>query len=112
MKTIVIILMVLPTSVLADINYFRVAANTTLVIDMLQTVEISKNDSFYETNDILGRYPDEREVYTYFAGVILLTNVIGEVLPDPYGDYFYLSVAVVQTNQIAENYMVGVRISF
>lgn len=96
----------------ADINWYRVAANTTLTIDWLQTREISRNDDFYETNRILGEQPSSSDVDKYFAASILLTNIIGEILPGKYGDYFYLTVAIIETKVVAKNYTLGIRIKF
>ena len=95
-----------------DINWFRVAANTALVADWLQTREVVASDYVYETNGLLGEQPSQAEVNRYFVASILLTNVIGELLPNNYGNYFYLTVAVVETSAVIEGYRVGVRVEF
>lgn len=100
------------SNVSADTNWYRVAANTGLVVDMFQTVAIAKDPNRIEGNPILGEHPEVDDVYKYFLVSMLLMNVAGELLPKPYGDYLYLSVAVVQTTVISHNHRVGVRISF
>lgn len=110
-KLILLIFLFSP-SVYADTNWIRVAANTTLVIDMLQTADIAKDPDIVETNPILGAHPEANDVYKYFITTILITNFLGEMLPEPYGDYLYLSVAVVQTKVIRNNYLIGVKLEF
>jgi len=111
-KYLPIILLLFSAPLSAETNWYRVAANTTLAIDWLQTHEIIKNDSFYETNKILGKYPSENELNKYFISSILLINIIGETLPKKYSDYFYITVAVVETKVTFNNYRFGVRIKF
>jgi len=111
-KYLPIILLLFSAPLSAETNWYRVAANTTLVADWLQTHEIAKNDNFYETNHILGKHPLSGAVNRYFISSILLTNIIGELLSDKYSDYFYISVAVVETKVVLDNYRVGVRIKF
>jgi hypothetical protein len=103
------ILLLFAAPLSAETNWYRVAANTTLVVDWLQTHEIAKNNNYYETNKILGKHPSTGDVNRYFMSSILLTNIIGELLPK-YSDYFYIAVAVVETKIILNNYVIGIRI--
>ena len=96
----------------AETNWYRVTANSLLFVDMLQTVEISKNERFHEKNPILGTQPTEREVYQYFAMATLLVNLIGESIPDEHRDNFYIATAVVQSKVVFENIQLGVKIKF
>jgi hypothetical protein len=98
--------------VAAETNWHRVAANSLLFVDMLQTVEISKNNKFIEANKVLGKHPTEREVYQYFALATVLVNVIGETLPEKYSDVFYISASVVQIATVCHNIRAGVKIRF
>ena len=115
MKSLVLTLALLASSfpvIADDINWYRVTANSLLFVDMLQTVEISKNDKFEESNRALGKNPTEAEVYQYFIASTLLINVIGESLPDRYSDIFYISVSAIQINFINQNMNIGVKIRF
>ena len=95
-----------------DFNWYRVAANTTLVADWLQTRSLTASDDYYETNGLLGEQPTQASVNRYFAASILLTNIIGEVLPGDYDNYFYLTIAVVEARVITHNYAIGIRVEF
>jgi hypothetical protein len=118
MKSLVLTLALLAISfpVIADdedINWYRVTANSLLFVDMLQTVEIAKNDNFYEKdNFILGAQPSEREVYQYFILATVIVNVIGETIPEKYSNIFYIATSVVQIKAINQNIQLGVKIRF
>ena len=104
--------LIFPFCANADTNWYQVAANTTLVADWLQTREIASYDYPDEENPILGERPSQAEVNRYFLASTVLTNVVGELLPKEYSDYFYLTVAVVETKVVLGNYAIGVRIKF
>ena len=92
-----------------DFNYYRLAANTTLAADWIQTREIARNPNYYETNPLLGKYPSQNDVNKYFIASIAITNVVGELLPPKLGNYFYFSVAAVETVQVTKNMRIGVQ---
>jgi hypothetical protein len=117
MKSLVLTLALLAISfpVVADdedINWYRVTANSLLFVDMLQTVETSKNDKYMEDNKILGTHPTEREVYQYFILATVIVNVVGETIPKKYSNIFYIATSVVQIKAINQNIQVGVKIRF
>ena len=116
MKSLVLTLALLASSfpvIADDINWYRVTANSLLFVDMLQTVEISKNDKFEEKdNFVLGATPSEKEVYQYFILATVLVNVIGETIPNKYSDIFYISASAVQLKVINQNIQLGVKIRF
>jgi len=111
-KYLPIVLLLFSTSLSAEPNGHRVAANATLIVDWLQTHKIAGSNDFYETNPILGKYPSSGDVNRYFISTMLLTNIVGELLPCRYSDYFYISIAVVETKVILNNYSLGIRINF
>jgi hypothetical protein len=96
----------------AETNWYRVTANSLLVVDMLQTVEISKNDNFIELNKVLGEQPTEREVYQWFLLTIIRNNFIGELLPKKYSNIFYTNVALTHFEALDTGIQLGVKIKF
>ena len=96
----------------ADTNWYRVAANTSLVADWAQTRYIAASADHFEKNPIMGRNPSDNDVNKYFITAIILNNVIGELLPPQWGNAFYIGVAVVQTHTVLRNYSLGVRFKF
>jgi hypothetical protein len=108
-----ILLSLLSGPVAAETNWYRVTANGLLFVDMLQTVEISKNDKFYEKDNwVLDTHPSEQKVYQYFILAGVLVNVIGETIPDKYSDMFYISTSAVQIKVVNQNIQLGVKIKF
>ena len=96
----------------AETNWYQVAANTALVADWAQTRYITDSDDFYEKNPILGHYPSDNDVNKYFITSLILTNLIGELLPETQSNWFYVTVAVVETAQVTLNYSIGIRMKF
>jgi hypothetical protein len=96
----------------AETNWYRVSANTPIIIHWMQTIEISKNDNFIEGNRYLGPYPSESDVNKFFIMSLLFINITGELLPKRYSKYFYLNFAILRTKTVVRNYEFGVRINF
>ena len=112
MKTAYLLLL-LPLTCNADVNWYQVSANTLLAADWLQTRNIADNPAYCEKNNILGEYPSRKEVDTYFITSIVLVNAIGSyVLPEKYSDMFYLTVATIQGRTVLRNYQLGVKFKF
>jgi hypothetical protein len=112
MKYILIVLALFAGPVAAETNWYRVAANGLLFVDMLQTVEISRNDNFYELNKVLGPHPTEREVYQWFVATLIRNNLIGELLPKKYSNIFYTNVALTHLDAVDQNIQFGINIKF
>ena len=96
----------------ADTNWWRVSANTALIADMAQTVEIAKNPDYYETNWALNREPSVDEVYKFFLVKALLMNIAGANLPEKYRDYLYIAMTGLHTEAVLSNYAIGIRMRF
>ena len=96
----------------ADTNWFRVAANTAITADWLQTRHIAASPDYKENNKVLGKYPSDNDVNKYFIASLVLTNLIGELLPETQSNWFYATVAVVETAQVTLNYSIGIRMKF
>jgi hypothetical protein len=112
MKYILIVLALFAGPVAAETNWHRVTANSLLFVDMLQTVEISRNDKFVETNKYLGKHPTEREVYEWFLLSIIGNNLVGELLPTKYSDIYYTSVSLEHLDAVDQNIQFGINIKF
>jgi hypothetical protein len=97
-------------------NAAWIAANTLIVADWAQTRYSADNpDRFYEeglAENFIGMYPETREVNQYFASAIILTNLIGYILPEEYKGMFYVGVASFQANTVQSNNEIGVRMKF
>jgi len=108
MKTLFIILMLSFTS--AEASEWQIASNTLLVADWLQTLQIveRRSDGYYETNPILGDYPNRGSVNLYFLMAITLNNLIGKDL----GDGWYMGVTVVQIGAVGHNFQAGLTLGF
>src|SRR4051812_21600585 len=57
------------------------AAETSLVMDALQTLDIKNHAAFIEKNPILGMAPSDGAVVAYFAGTMVATAALWYVLP-------------------------------
>lgn len=51
-------------------------------LDYLQTSEIVENDSYYELNPVLGKYPSQANVNQWFATMSVAHYAISCYLPD------------------------------
>lgn len=93
-------------------NFSHVAANALIVADWNQTLEISSNDKYYETNNILGKYPKKSEVNRYFISCLALYNGVYYILPDKYKTYYSSSIVGLQAYYVAHNYNLGIKVKF
>jgi hypothetical protein len=84
------------------------------VIDWAQTRNIIKreNEGYYEHNHLLGRKPSVDRVNIYFAATLLLHAGISRALPKDYRTPWQMFWIGVETNQISENYSIGLRAEF
>jgi hypothetical protein len=103
---VITIILLLPINLHA--SGWQTASNVLLVADWAQTLHISENDEFYETNNILGRYPSRGSVNTYFIAAIILNNYIGSKA----GDGWYMVVTVNQALYVGHNISAGVEFNF
>lgn len=111
MKYLLILILLLPNTAFAD--NLHMYTNTVLILDWLQTREITSNDNFYEKNTLLGKHPTTHGVNQHFIASILLVNVLGEYVLDDNDRYgFYVGISSLQTLNILNNYRVGIRINF
>jgi len=87
----------------------------TSILDWRQTTYGSEHpDRFYEKNQIMGRYPSERTINTFFAVRAILHPLITHVLPEKYHiRAIFQSVTLLESaDAVRNNYAIGVKIRF
>jgi len=83
------------------------------VIDWGQTLDIvDRPDEYYETNPILGKYPDRGEVNRYFACSMALKVLITHLLPSEYRKYWLGGNILVSGYYVQNNYRIGLRVNY
>lgn len=85
---------------------------TVHIIDWLQTREIARNDDYYESNPLMGKYPTVSEVDRYMSSSALLNLTVTHILPQKYRKYWLSFWIGVSSAMVFHNYNIGVRISF
>ena len=81
-------------------------------IDMLQTLEIANNDTYYEKNKILGKHPSETQVVTYFIARGFAHYHATKMIPAKYRNLWHGYNIVYNYDVIRDNHEIGVRIDF
>jgi hypothetical protein len=124
-KLLIIALLLIPSTASAeewftwdDANtQFHVALTTLFIIDLGQSIYASDNlwtreTGRHENNQILGKYPSNGDVYTYFAASYALTTFVTYALPEKWSHAFQGGVIMLQLHVINDNYMAGVGFKF
>jgi hypothetical protein len=89
------------------------AFNVALALDWRQTLQLIKEpDKYYETNPILGKYPSDSKVNTYFALSMLGHAAVTHVLPSKWRPYWQYTWIAIETGVVAHNYKAGIRLNF
>ena len=83
-----------------------------ILADCLQTLEIAKNDDYYETNPIMGRDPNQEMVVGYFATAMVGYWGISYLLTEKWRNRFQFLVIGVQAGYVCHNYNIGIRVAF
>jgi len=82
------------------------------VMDWGQTLHFVRNpDRYFETNNILGRYPSEGRVNSYFALTLAGHAAVAYILPKPWRTIWQSVWIGIEANQVECNRQVGVGIS-
>ena len=90
----------------------EVVAVTLLTIDFGQTREIPYCKGCTEQNRIIGRYPTEKRVNTYFGVAIPAQIILVNVLPTKYREYLIDGTIAVELIETVHNHHVGITIRF
>lgn len=80
--------------------------------DWAQTREIVKDDSRYELNPILGKYPSNTEVDIYFAATTVGHYLVSRALPPKQRKVWQYVWIGAQAGNVVRNYQVGIRINW
>jgi hypothetical protein len=82
------------------------------VMDWSQTLHFVRNpERYYERNNILGRYPSEGRVNSYFALTLAGHAAVAYVLPKPWRTIWQSIWIGIEANQVNRNRELGVGIS-
>lgn len=121
MKNLFIILLLIPSLVLADSwdttdKTLGVTALALEVVDMGQTISISESchsdHKFMELNPIIGSCPEKHTVYQYFIGSIIAYSIIADALPSTWRKMFLSGDIIVEASSVINNRRVGISIKF
>ena len=82
------------------------------LIDMQTTLDIKNHEELDETNPFLGKNPSDEQVYTYFAGDILIQYLIAAWLPHEYRGVWEGYGIGVGVTEINNNLQLGLKIKF
>ncbi|HEY8369880.1 MAG TPA: hypothetical protein VIM86_11250 [Thermodesulfobacteriota bacterium] len=94
-----------------DLGLF-LAAQSALLLDMAQTLEINGSPDFKETNRLLGERPSDGAVLAYFGSIAALHAASYLTLDGRWANVVSRAVLFVQVPAIDNNARLGVRISF
>ncbi len=94
-----------------DLSLF-LAAQSTLLLDMAQTLEIARSPSLEETNPLLGERPSDGAVLAYFGSVATAHAATYLLLDGRWANLVSRAILFVQVPAIDHNTRLGVRISF
>ncbi len=90
-----------------------IAAQTSSVLDMLQTLDIKRHpEQLYEINPLLGEHPSDARVLTYFAASAVIKTAAWYALPRGWRNIVPLLNLAVEIPLIAHNANVGLQIRF
>ena len=87
-------------------------ASILIIVDCMQTLEITESDEYEETNPYLGRDPEPESVYAYFATVLAGTWLAADLAPARWRKYFQGMVIGIEYGAVSYNYNLGIRITF
>jgi len=110
MRVLLLLLLLCLSNLVYSDDYIYKSCVVLHIVDMLQTVEITKDNSITENNIILGRYPTENEVYVYMGSTLALGYFIHRILPKKYKHMFDVMYASTELSMILTNYSIGIRI--
>jgi len=89
----------------------EVVAVTLLTIDFGQTRQVPYCQCS-EQNRIIGRYPTEKRVNTYFGVAIPAQIILATVLPTKYREYLIDGTIAVELIETVHNHHVGITVRF
>ncbi len=114
MKYLLVVIALFCGSVQADSSWLslknlKYTASTLLIVDLIQTHEISRNDRYVEANPVLGENPSKEKINLYFSSAILLNQFATKYLSYGFQKFIQVAVISVETSYIAGNASIGVK---
>lgn len=94
-----------------DLGLF-LAAQAALLVDLAQTLEISRAAEFEETNAVLGERPTDGAVMAYFGSIAAVHAVSYLALEPRWANVVSRAILFVQVPAVDHNARLGVRIAF
>lgn len=92
---------------------YHFSANTLLVADWSQTLDIARNpDQHGESNPVLGKSPSVGRVNAYFISSLIAYNSVYYLLPRNHRDKLAGTISALQLYVVASNYHAGVKFDF
>lgn len=93
-------------------TWVEVICVTSLIVDWGQTLNITSDKAYYETNPVLGPRPSRSAVNRYFATAILTHVALAYVLPKKLRVGYQLLTIGLQFSMIHNNSSLGVKFTF
>jgi len=115
MKTLVVILLLLPLTAFAwdkEDTALQATVVATMLVDMAQTLYISGHDEYSELNPLLGERPSRDRVYGYFLGGIVAHTVVSYLLPKEYRKWWQGAFIVIESGMVIRNSSLGIGFSY
>ena len=120
MKTLLILLLLIPTSAKSDDwstsdTYREITFQTLNIIDWGQTRYIAEHpDRFYEKNIdwAIGKHPTVNQVDNYMAASAVLHFAVSYFLPSGWRDAFQYITIADKLNATVNNASIGIKVSF
>ena len=118
MKTILLIILLFPSLVMADEwstgdTKREVSFQTLWLIDYAQTRNIAANPyKWYEQNNYLGAHPTTGAVNRYFLVGSILHFGVSKLLPEKYRAPFQYGTIAIEVGYVAHNYSIGISAKF
>lgn len=71
-----------------------------------------KSEGYYETNLILGKHPSMTKMDLYCIGWMIIHPIVTNYLPRPYKEYWQYSSIVISGGYVANNFSIGLKLTF
>lgn len=89
----------------------------TIIIDASQTYTFLytgdyRQRGYYETNPVLGKYPNKERFFVYWGACIILHTSIAYILPNPARNIWQCLIITTQTYTIRNNHSDGIHIGY
>lgn len=84
-----------------------IAAEVSLAVDMLQTIDVQNRWVRTETNPLLGPHPDTGRIVGYFSAAMVVTAIGTYALPERWRLLVPLAVLAVEVPTIGRNLSIG-----